>query len=198
MRHLRKTLPLIGALLLFTLAAPTLSAANFTFTGNFSRDDSLLLLNFIGTTPGTVQIVTTSYTTGGFSPVLSLFDQQQNNLLIGRDNGVDHPNGEANLTQMLGAGSYFVVLSQFDNLAAGPTLQNGFLRTGDGTFTREFGPPGATGPFLDIDGQQRTSNFAVTLNNVSNATVAPEPVTSTLLLAGLGALCSVIRMRRRS
>src|SRR5262249_52104456 len=120
MRHLRTTPLLICALLLFTLAAPTVSAANFTFSGNFTRDDSLLTLNFLVTTPGAVQILTTSYTSGGFSPVLSLFDQQLNNLLIGRDNGVDHPNGEANLTQTLGAGSYFLVLSQFDNLAAGP------------------------------------------------------------------------------
>lgn len=183
---------LLGILGLVAFAAPPAVAANFTFAGTFTRDDQASLYQFSVAAPATVGFLTTSYAAGGFSPVLSLFDGQNSNLLIGRDSGLDHANGEATLSLTLSAGSYIVALTQYDNLAAGPRLSDGFLRTGDPTFTREFGS--GTGPFLSIDGNRRTGNFALALSNVTSAAAVPEP--SNIALATLGGLYLLLTLTR--
>jgi hypothetical protein len=113
------------------------------------------------------------------------------NLLVGRDNGLDHANGEATLSLALTTGNYIVALTQYDNLATGPRLSDGFLRTGDLTFTREFGT--GDGPFLNIDGVQRTRNFALAISNIISAIAAvPEPSNMALaMLGGLGILFGI-------
>ena len=190
----RKLKSLLGVFCLIALAAPQTFAANFTFAGSFTRDDQANLYQFSITAPATVSILTTSYSAGGFSPVLSLFDSQNMNLLVGRDSGLDHANGEASLSLALTTGNYIFALTQYDNLAAGPRLSDGFLRTGDPTFTREFGT--GAGPFLNIDGAQRTGNFALGISNVVSATAAPEP--SNVALAMLGSVCILFRIKKAS
>jgi hypothetical protein len=116
------------------------------------------------------------------------------NLLVGRDSGLDHANGDASLSLALTTGSYILALTQYDNLATGPRLSDGFLRTGDPTFTGEFGT--GAGPFLDIDGAQRTGNFALEISNVASATAAPEP--ANMALAMLGGLFILFRIKKVS
>src|SRR6476469_5146480 len=113
-----KTLPsgLLPTVLLI-LASTSLSAASFTFNGAFTRDDQIGLYQLSVNAPGLVTVSTNSYAAGGFSPVLSLFDSQNRNLLVGRDNGLDHTGGEATLSQELAAGTYILALTQYDNLA---------------------------------------------------------------------------------
>lgn len=190
-----KTLCFLFMAALFVAVQPAASAATLSFTGVFTTDDQVDLFHFTVDTPGLVGLTTTSYVGGGFSPVFSLFDEQNNHLLIGRDNGVDNGNGEADFNISLGVGRYILALTQFDNLARGPRLADGFLRQGDPTFTREFGAPGATGPFLDIDGQQRNGNFTFTLTNVATAAPIPEPSTLLLVSVGMGGLLLGIRRR---
>ena len=186
---------LLGIVCLIALAAPQAFAANFTFAGSFTRDDQANLYQFSVTAPATVSILTMSYSAGGFSPVLSLFDSQNMNLLVGRDSGLDHVNGEASLSLALTTGNYIFALTQYDNLATGPRLADGFLRTGDPTFTSEFGT--GDGPFLDIDGAQRTGDFALEISNVVSATaVVPEP--ANMALAMLGGLLILFRIKKVS
>jgi len=191
----RRFKSLLGVFCLIALAAPQAFAANFTFAGSFTRDDQANLYQFSITAPATVSILTTSYSAGGFSPVLSLFDSQNTNLLVGRDSGLDHANGEASLSVALTTGNYIFALTQYDNLATGPRLSDGFLRTGAPTFTSEFGT--GAGPFLNIDGDQRTGNFALEVSNVASATsAAPEP--SNVALAMLGGIYILSRIKKTS
>lgn len=196
MFRLRSMILNAAALFIAAGVCTSLSAATFQFAGSFTRDDQTQFYRFDVVQPSLVNLGTTSFTSGGFSPVLSLFTATGTNPLIGRDNGVDR-NGDANLSISLMSGTYFLALTQYDNLAAGPGLGDGFLRQGDATFTREFSTTGATGPFLDIDGQQRTGVFAVTLANVENAAsvVVPEP--SAAVLSAVGAVLVLFSTLRR-
>jgi hypothetical protein len=60
----------------------------------------------------------------------------------------------------LGAGSYTVALTEYDNLANGPTLADSFSQVGNGDFTcPEFlGTPGA---FCDVSPSQRNGAWAL-------------------------------------
>lgn len=185
---------LLGTLVL-SAAIPALQGATISFTDTLTRDDEVRLFGFTTTAAGVVDLITNSYAGGGFSPVLSLFQLTDSGLLIGRDNGVDHPSGDAALSLPLSAGQYVAAVTVFDNLAVGPRLSDSFLRTGSPNFTREFGPPGNTSSFLNIDGQARTGRFSLTLGNVATAAAVPEP--GSLLLTAIGAVCLFTGYRRK-
>ena len=155
------------AALFMNFSSPVLKADSFSFTNTLSGGADVRLFSFTTASTGVVDLSTSSYAGGGFSPVLSLFDVGNSGLLIGRDNGVDHPSGDATLSLSLTTGNYILALTVFDNLAVGPWLSDGFLRAGDPDFTRDFGAPGNTGSFLNIDGQPRTGNYNLALNNVA-------------------------------
>lgn len=180
---------------LFSFSAPVLHGASFSFTDTLLKDDDLRLFKFTLSNSGVVDLRTNSYATGGFSAVLSLFDVRDSNLLIGRDNGVDSSTGEAVLSLSLSAGQYLLAMTVFDNLAAGPRLSDGFLRAGDPFFTREFGSPGNTGSFLNIDGQPRSGRFTLLINDVTTAEAVPEP--GSIMLTSLGALSLATLIYRR-
>lgn len=194
---MRKTLKYVGhALGVLTLTIASVGAAqsaDFTFAGSFAGDDDVRLFQITIGAPAVVTFGTSSYAGGGFDPVLSLFNGA--GLLIDvNDDGA--AGRDAFLQRALQPGQYVLGLTQYDNLAVGPFLTNGFLRTGDPTFTREFGSPGVTGPFIDGDGLQRSGNFSLTVSNVGSASAIPEPTSVILLVTGLiGA--GVVRRREK-
>lgn len=176
-------------------------AANVSFTGSLEADNDVKLFSFTLAADGDIAVRTWSYAgginaagaligAGGFDAVVSLFFGSGNDaLLIGtNDDGlgvaIDPATGEAHDALLefggLSAGTYTVSLSQFANLANGPTLGDGFLGAG------------ATG----FDG--RSSAWALDILSVDSAAQIPVPTTLALALFGLAAVGTRRTAARRS
>lgn len=209
---LQKLAPLgVAALSAITAAGITSApaqAADLSFTGSLANDADTQ--SFFFTTDGTSNVMLRSYSyagginaagtvipDGGFDPILSLFDSADN-LINTVDDGPDPVPSDpttgslydTNFSEVLSAGTYRVVVSQFDNFAIGPTFADGFVQSSP-TFTSTYGC--SNGQFCDVNRDNRTSNWAFDINNVvtaSQVTSSPEPGTILGLLAigslGLG------------
>ncbi len=173
----------LGCTPLFQAHADTTS-----ISGTFTADNSVYTDNFTTTSSQVYNIFTTSYATGGFVPVLTLFGSN-GNVIDNSGPGIS----DASLTDTLAPGFYTLDLTEFPNVATG-TLSDGFLFAGNPTATGDnCGVSG--GMFLDsITCSQRNSSYALTVN--SSAAVTPEPSTWLLLLTGSAALVYVERRRR--
>lgn len=171
-----------------------------TFTGSFTSDGQLFQTAWTTQTSATFTAYTTSYASGGFVPVISLFDQATGDYL-GFNGGDASCSGgrmkdagtglcdDAYLSRLLPAGSYWVVLSQFYNLPNG-NYSDGFSQAGVGNFTAAACQ--TTGPFWQVDVSpcaQRSGSYALTINS---AAAVPEPATGCLILGvltGAAVLC---------
>jgi len=193
-----------GALLLLTCAFG--SAAPLIFSGNFNFDDDVVLIPFLVPSTNTVTISTSSFGdgSGGFEPILTLFDGAGN--LIAQDTtggtlpfgcgsrAIDPISGfclDGFIQGLLNAGNYTLALTEWDNIANGPTLADGFPQTGNGNFT---GPEflGGLGSFILFDGSQRNSNWALQITGAD----VPEPGTAGLMLCA-GLAMALLRRRAR-
>ena len=198
----------LHALFASLLVSGSASAADFSFTGNFTNDNEVQEFNFsVAGSPSDVTLRTWSYaggtnvagaviSRGGFDPIVTLFDGT-GNLISYNDDGhlvTDPQTGlgyDSLLTQNLSAGNYTATLTQFDSFAVGPLLSDGFR--------------GIDPLFSNFDG--RDSHWALDIQNVNAAAVGasyvsavspvPEPESYALLLAGLG-LVSLVARRRLS
>lgn len=187
-------------------AAPML----WSFAGSLAQDDEVQVFALHLPGPAQVTLRTLSYAggtdalgmlvpRGGFDPVLALFDASGTLLAQNDDGGADVPADaltgatfDAFLVLTLAAGDYTLAVAQFDNLALGPTLVDGFERTGQGAFTTGFGCPDAQPAFNDVSGMAgcgRSAAFAVEV-----AALVPEPASATLLL---GPVLAMAARRRR-
>lgn len=205
---------------LFSLVVLPVHAGVISFSGVFTQDDdvwsygfslgsttsvTLRTWSFAGGTNGHGEVIAA----GGFAPVLSLFDST--GLLLGLDhNGGSGPCGsratdpgtgycwDAFLNLTLAPGSYLVTLTQDDNLPLGPTLADGFLRSGQGNFT---GPNflGTDGQCVLADGTQRSCAYAVDIVGPDPGTPSvPEPSSLVLCALGLGLLLRTKEFRASS
>lgn len=203
---------LTKAFVVIALASSLASAANFSFTGSFAADDSVQLFSFTLASTDTVTLRTYSYAggingagivvpRGGFDPILSLFDNA-GVLINENDDGfsnvpTDPVTGQqfdSYLFTKLAAGTYTVSITQFDNFANGPSLSNGFIRTGSSNFTSEF--VCSNGRFCDITGDNRNPNWAFDVQGVTSATVVSTPEPGMAALVGVGMLLMVVRRCR--
>ena len=176
---------------------------DFSFTGEFVDDEDVQLFDFSLAAQSDVTLRTWSYAggvnaagetilTGGFDPIVALFDST--GLLIDENEdgvGVDTDPAtqrafDSLLMTTLGAGDYRVALTQYSNFAVGPFLTDGFQ--GSGTFG-----------FQDVTGDFRASTWALDILNVDAANLLlpkpiPEPGVFALLLLGV---CSLLRSQRQ-
>ena len=135
---------------------------------------------------------------GGFDPIISLFDES-GAFIADVDDGsatVDAGTGfafDSFLEETLPAGTYTVVVTQFDNFfvgGVGDDISLGFDFDGaPDNFTAFFGC--TNGSFCDVGGNNRSNFFNV---NVT-AQAVPEP--STLALLGFGLVGAGLAYRRR-
>jgi hypothetical protein len=180
--------------IIFLCAASPAFPATITFNGVFTSDDDVQTFQYRVQNTGLVTISTTSYATGGFEPVLTLFDGAGNFQFF--DDGSAHtPAGDAVLswTASLANQDYIIALTQYDNYAngnfIGGNLSDGFVEQGNGNFTADlpFNNPVPGGSFLLPGGGQRTGSWSISFTSADpSLTVVPEPGSGVLLLAGAG------------
>ncbi len=170
------------------VTAPT-QAANVYYPGSFGTNPDTIQ-SFFFTADGTSTVTIRSYgwgggtnaqgntiASGGFDPVLTLFDETTGAYILDRDDDIGL---DFNLVQKLDAGSYRAILSVQGNYANG-AYPGGNFSDGFNTGTSFFG---------------RTSAYAVDILNVNNTTptAVPEPFTIVgTLIGGTAAL----RMRKK-
>jgi hypothetical protein len=193
---LRVFLALAAAIGLATPAA----ADNFSYSGTLNDPNQVLLFNFSVGSESDVVLRTYSYAggtmangtvvaSGGFDPILALFDST--GTLIGyNDDGhgyvPDDPNTgndwDTYLAALLQPGDYTVAVMAYSNFAFGPNLSDGFW--GSGSFNG------------------RNNNWAFDVLNVAQATqvggAVPEPSTWAMMLFGFGAAGFAFRRQKRS
>ncbi len=197
------------ALLLCSSQAVSADAtlANFSFTGSFSNDSDVQFFDFLlSADSSTVLIDTLSLnggtngvgeviTGGGFNPYLSLWDQSTGNWVF--DTKAKNTADEAVISSTVSysygtllAGNYILALSQFDNVAAGTNLSEGFAA--DLGLTSFAGSP----PFT-LNGGGGSGHWAVDIQNVDSASISAVPLPGAFgfMVSGLLGLASLIRRK---
>jgi MYXO-CTERM domain-containing protein len=200
------------------LAAAPASAADLTFTGNFGRDDNVLLFNFSIASAQTVGIRSTSWQSpdgGGFDPILYIADSAGNIIQSQDDgsltgtltvNGMTYNYGayDSFFDVALAAGNYTAIITQYANFANTGNIAGGFSKDGNPNFTFDEGYGGATQPMFNgvwDDNDPRTSFWRFHLLNVDSVTVVdpnPVPAPGALGLFGLALAALVVQKRRRA
>jgi hypothetical protein len=180
-------------------AAPGFAASVYNYSGTLKADDEIQLFYYSLQNQAQVNVFTTSYAGGGFSPVITVFDST--GLFQDESRGLS---GEASLSWVSQPGQlYLVALTQYDNVSFGPLsyFTDGFTQQGQGNFTAQppFNPP-LPGGFYEPGGVQRTGSWALSLTSTDNtlvvATPTPEPGSAALWLGGVAVLAGWKRMRR--
>ena len=181
--------------------------ANFSFTGSFANDSEVQFFDFsISADSSTVLIDTLSLnggtnvasqviTGGGFNPYLSLWEQSTGNWVF--DTATKNTADEAVISSTasysygtLLAGNYILALSQFDNVAAGANLSEGF---GADLGLASF----AGSPPFTLNGGGGSGHWAVDIQNVDSASIraVPLPGAFGFMVSGLLGLAALIRRK---
>lgn len=172
----------IAAIAAAALASSAASAASFS--GTFTQDNGKAGFWFYLQAPAAVTIESTGYAAGGFDPVLSLYDPSGLGIAVNDDQDVG--NSDPKLVENLSAGLYTVYLTQYDNF--GPASL--------GLPFNFDGQPNFRGGFVDFYGNQRTGNWALSIDGAFAANAAvPEPESWVMLIAGFGLVGASMRRR---
>jgi len=198
----------------------TAAPMDFDFSGTFTNDNDVVLLDFSVASDSTVTIFSSSWLSpdegNGFDPILAIWDssgnlieEQDDGEVVGstESNGVTYNHGtwDSYFTQFLVAGSYQASITQYDNFAVSTSLADGFERNGNPNFTFDENFGGATQALFNgvwDDSDPRTGAWEFHILNVDTASgpgpaPAPVPAPATLALFGLGLAGLGWRNRRK-
>ncbi len=184
-------------------------ALDFDFNGTFTHDNDIALSSFTVGATSTVTIFTSSWQSGGFDPILTLWNSSGNFVFEQDDSGAsgsalsnavsyNYGNWDSYFTYNLLAGTYTVSIAQYNNYAAGTNLSNGFQQDGNPDFTFDYGW-GAQPYFNGIqnDNDARTGNWSLHITHVNPAPPPSVPdAFPTLSLLGV-AILALAGLKRR-
>lgn len=179
--------------------SPSLAAPERLFEGVFQTDDQLEYFSIDLESQGDIFAKTLSYNggltsngqsiaSGGFAPILTLFNSAGLIVQSGVSADCISQSGgfcwDSSLALMdASSGRYLLVLSQDGNLPLGQLL-DGFSMSGQPNFTGSY-IGSATAMFIQIDGTQRSSHWALDLKTDGSVSVVPEPSSALMLVIGL-------------
>ena len=213
MHNTLKAIFLAGMLSLSGNASAVVS--DFDFSGTFTNDNDVVLLDFSVDSASTITIFSSSWLLGdsglGFDPILAIWDSAGNRVAQQDDghnvgstlsNGVLYEHGEWDSYFMvdLAAGSYTASIAQYNNFSVSTSLADGFVHDGNPNFTFDNGYGTAdlfNGVWSPTD--TRTGDWEFHLLDVATAEVqAPEPSVAILLALGLIGIGFSRKTRRNS
>jgi hypothetical protein len=172
-------------------------AADFSFTGNFSKSNEVQEFNFTVASESSVtwrgfgfeggtNAAGTTIPQDGFDSLISLFNASTGDLIT-YDNGPS-PSLDPYGSLTLAPGNYIAALTVWNNFPKG-SLADGFIGVGDYSFSKV------------------TSHWALDILNVEHASLGasyisavnpiPEPETYAMLLTGLGLVGFIARRRKQ-
>src|SRR5579883_3481991 len=191
-------LRIILSIAALAIAASTAASADVIISGTSPMDDTVAFFLYSVQSTADVTVQTTSYATGGFEPILTLFDDAGNELFF--DSGYATAGDASFSWNSLAGVTYTVALTEYDNFANGPTLGDGFAEQGNGDFTAQppFNPSDPGGAFqlpgpIQLDGDW-TVAFSSSEPTLS-ALETPEPPAFPLALCA--ALIGLPLLRKR-
>ena len=176
-------------------ADPFPAATSLIASGSFKADNSFYSDAFTLTSSQSLTFFTSSFASGGFLPVLTLFNSTSGKPVDFSNSGLS----DVLITDLLTSGSYILYLTEYPNEAVG-NLGDGFLFSSDPTATGDLCGGSVMGKsFINSTTCSATAlgnNYSLSVTATSPPAVTPEPSSLVLMLGPTAAMVAAFRRRR--